>query len=123
MAYEELVGYLSDRAGDALRVVCWYTSADWGTIYVRDDLDRARVEDRVDFVVHQLSGRRRSSRPPLADLGPEQAMVQVREDVVIIRFATDSGGILVSLDAAVARDLHAFVVECAEQLESGALAV
>jgi hypothetical protein len=118
MPVDELIAYLRDRAGDALRVVSWYAEDDWGTLYVRDDLDRREVAARVDYVAHQLSDRVGDAADhPLAAMGREQAMVQVREDAVVIRFAIERGaGLLVSLDAVVARDLHGFVVECSELL-------
>lgn len=124
MPLEELLEYLQTRAGDALRVISWYSDDDWGTLFVRDDLDRDNVEDRVDYSSHQLSNRRRSWRgDPLAELGDEQAMVQVREKAVIIHFPMEGeGGIFVSLDTDVARDLHGFVVDCAEKLAGGDLA-
>lgn len=44
-------------------------------------------------------------------------MVQVREDVVIIRFPLEANrGLIVSLDAEVASDLHGFVIECSRRL-------
>lgn len=123
MPVDDLVDYLQYRADDALRVISWYSDDDWGTLYVRDDLDRVEVEERIDFVATKLStpGRNREEHP-LAPLGEEQAMVQVRENAVIIRFSMEEeGGILVSLDTEVARDLHGFVVECSEKLQGAEL--
>lgn len=122
MPLDELLEYLQDRAGDALRVIGWYSDDDWGTLFVRDDLDRDAVQNRLDYIAHQLSNRRGSKGDPLAPLGDEQAMVQVRERAVVIRFPmAGEGGILVSLDTTAARNLHEFVVDCAERLHGGEL--
>lgn len=114
---DEFLELLERRAGRSLRVVSWYDETDHGIWYVREDLDRAIVEDRMAFLSERLVDGGPVLEPSLEALGPEQAMVQIREQAVILRFPMgDRQGIVVSLDIEAARNLHSFVVECAERL-------
>lgn len=122
---KEFTEYLRERAGDSLRVISWYSDQSWGTLYVRDDLDRDVIERRVEFVSNvSLSENSTVETDPLGELGEQQAMVQVRQKAVIIRFPMNGrGGLFVSLDAEVARDLHKFVLECSERFRSGTVSI
>lgn len=118
MASDQFVDYLEDQAGPALRVVTWYAEDDYGGLYIRGDLDREAVIDRVRFLSERLI---RADGPiegsPLEALGEQQAMVQVRENVVILRFPLEkTKGIVVSMDVDAARDLHGFVLGCHDLL-------
>jgi hypothetical protein len=119
MAIDELVDYVKDRAGGTLRVVNWYTEDDYGTLYIREDLDPEEVEKRVRAVSDRLTTVPTSeTNEPLDALGDKKATVQVRENVVILHFPTDKEeGILVSLEDDAARDLHRFVKECVDRLD------
>lgn len=123
MTVDALLDYLREEAGSALRVVIWYTADDFGGLYVRDDLDREAVVDRARYLSERLTiGPDPLDGSPMESLGEERAMVQVREEAVIIRFpVTADRGLVVSLDVEAARDLHEFVTECTSRLEGAEL--
>ncbi|MFB6352763.1 MAG: hypothetical protein ABEJ92_01635 [Halobacteriales archaeon] len=118
MPLDEFLEYLKRRAGPALRVVMWYAGDDFGELYVRSDLPRDVIATRSRHLAETLTAASDgSAESPLDELGEEAAMVQVRTEVVIIRFPLDGDrGIMASLDASVAKDLHEFVVTCSEKL-------
>lgn len=114
---EAFIDFLEQRAGPALRAVSWYDGDDSGIWYVRDDLDADVVEARLTELTERIIAGRTAGSSTLDDLGPEQAMVQLRTKAVILRFPTgEAQGIVVSLDVDAARNLHSFVVECSERL-------
>lgn len=119
MTAEQFLEYLQSQAGPALRVVSWYDADDCGDLYVRDDLDRQAVIERVSFLSERLQ---RGSGPiegsPLEALGDEWATVQVRDKAIILRFPLGrTQGLLVSIDVEAARNLHGFVMGCYDRLE------
>lgn len=119
MPIDEFVEFLEDQAGSSLRVVTWYAEDDFGGLYLRSDLDREAVVERVRHLSERLM---RADAPiegsPLEELGEEEATVQVREHAVILRFPLDgTEGLIVSLDVDAARDLHGFVLDCHERLD------
>lgn len=100
MTVDSFVAYLEDQAGSALRVVTWYAGDDFGGLYVREDLDRLAVIERVRFLWERLQ---RAEGPiegsPLEALGEERAMVQVRDEVIILRFPLERNqGLVASID-------------------------
>lgn len=123
MAIDAFIDHLRDRTGGSLRVVSWYTADDFGALYSRSDLDQEAVKERVRVLSERLiHGERETGSNPLGALGREQAMVQVREEVVILRFPLENdGGLVAILDVDVASDLHSFVVDCTTMLEGAAL--
>lgn len=124
MSVDRFVDHLQDRAGEALRVVAWYTEDSSGGLYIRPDLDRPAVKERMRYLADRLHDRDADRENPLTELGDEEAMVQVREDVVILRFPLDrETGLVVSMNVDVATDLHSFVIECAGLLDGVSLSV
>lgn len=120
---DAFMDHLREEAGSALRVVSWYAADDFGGLYVRDDLDREAVVERTRFLAERLMGRPPNARgSPMEELGQERAMVQVREQAVILRFPVEADrGLVVTLDVDAARDLHRFVTTCSERLEGADL--
>lgn len=123
MTVDAFMDHLREEAGSALRVVSWYAADDFGGLYVRDDLDREAVVERTRYLAQRLTGRPDAARgSPLENLGEERAMVQVREEAVILRFPVAADrGLVVTLDVDAARDLHRFVMACSERLEDAEL--
>lgn len=119
MAVDDFLDHLQRQAGEALRVATWYTAEDFGMIYTRADLDREAVYRRAQSLSNRLMATDGHDQTNFMDeLGEELAMVQVREDAVIVRFPLrNQKGVVVSMDIDVATDLHSFISECAEMLE------
>lgn len=117
--FPDLLDYLQDRAGSALRVVSRYTPSGYEIHFLRDDLDPEAVEDRIESLSGRVTPTDTPQDEPLTELGEELAMVQLRDEAVIVRFPLDEPGrLFVSMDVEVARNLHGFTVECAELLAS-----
>lgn len=123
MTVDAFLDNLREEAGSSLRVVSWYAADEFGGLYVRDDLDREAVVERTRFLAERLTGQPDdTSDTPLEALGEERAMVQVRGEAVILRFPVEvDRGLVVTLDADAARDLHRFVSTCSERLADAEL--
>ncbi|MFB6154691.1 MAG: hypothetical protein ABEJ22_02275 [Haloferacaceae archaeon] len=112
----ELVSFLDRRAGDGLRVVAEYDDSGFSLVYVRDDIEREEVSAVAEEVYRNLwhSGGEHS----LVDdrLGRLTASVQLRERAVTIALRREDGGVFVSMERSVARNLDLFTQQCLEVL-------
>lgn len=121
MTHESVVRYVRERAGDSLRVIAEYDRDGYEMAYLRDDLDREKVERRASVLHGYLSGSDRSEPDEVTTaLGDPYASVQLRESAVIVNLVTeDRAGVLVSMETSVCRDLHGFVDECLARVDGG----
>lgn len=117
---EQLVQYLESRAGQSLRAVGRYGTDECTLDYLRDDLPRDRTRERLDAIRANITW---TWNPPddssLAELGPKQASLQVREEVVVLHLLLeDKQGVLIGLEPEAARDLVSFITDCIDQVDS-----
>lgn len=116
---DRFVAFLTERTGDSLRAVRLYTSDSHRSLYARDDV-RERLADRD---IDRFVTRAREELDEHADgtwwftAGDLEATVRVFRELVLVNLlVSEEHGILVSLDATVASQLHAFVHDCQEWL-------
>lgn len=116
---EELTALCKRRAGDSLRGVFTYSGTDAEVVYARPDT-RDHYRDgglelfrQAAWEVHEALSADGDPQP----LGEYRATVHTFRDGFALQFRADeTGGVVVSLDAAVGSNLHSFLMECEERL-------
>lgn len=115
---DELRTFLTDRAGELLRVLMTYDGAGFEVHHRRADLDRDRIEARAREVHRNLTTAGSDSGSPLdAELGALHASLQVRSEVVIVHLPlAGERGVVVSLEPDAGSDLTSFLRACLRRL-------
>jgi hypothetical protein len=116
----ELIDYLESRAGDSLRAVGRYSGETCSLEYVRDDLPREKIRDRLETIQTNLTW---SWNPPegsaLEELGPKSASLQVREAAVVLHLPVEERkGIIIGLEPGAASDLTSFITDCMRYVDN-----
>lgn len=115
----QLVPFLEDRAGDALRFVAEYNSVGYEIVYLNDKLDQTCVNERLGTIYSNLSGVKDESidqHTMQSELGTRYATLQMHDRAVIINVPLEERGVLISLDPEVTRNISNFVVQCRQRL-------
>jgi len=120
--YQGFVRLVEEQAGENFRSAFRYDEDDWSALYVRDDLATADLQQ----VVPGLARRAREAEPLVREqdyegLGPQRASISLHSEAVLIHFREgEAGGVIVTLDKDVARNLADFVARCEDILEASA---
>lgn len=118
---ESFVRFVRQQASETLRLVIIFSENDYSTPYARDDLQEGYSVDDIDEVVGKSRRVTQLQSPSAASdaTGEIQCHVVCYEDVVSVIFPKHQGrGIMLSLDAAAAAQLHQFATNCREFLSN-----
>ena len=108
----EFVTYLQDRVGDSLRAVGRYNADGVELGYVRDDLSKSAVTERLETVANNITDTW-SNETPLEALGRAYTSLQIREKAIILHISRSPGsGVIFAVEPEIGRDLRDFVVAC-----------
>ena len=112
---EELVAFLKQRAGDALRGVAHYYEDGYELLYVRDDVAHRYTDDHFE----QLFGTIREEmseqtvQESAYNLGTLHCTMRLFDDGIVLNFSQgERVGTSVSLDPEAASNLTTFTYEC-----------
>lgn len=116
----QLHSHLEERVGDALRSIVSYDAETQYVVYLRDDaqqkISSEQAEGQIDYFREREGINEARERLGL-DTGL-QCTVHCWPDRTGLHLPhTPHSGTLVTVDTAVASDLHAFVAECTEILD------
>jgi hypothetical protein len=113
--YSDLIRMIHDHVDGLFRAAFSYTAAGWEAEYIREDLQTRELRENIPMILERVRGNRTMiDSGDYRKLGEARATVELYDNGVLIHFRnSDSGGILVSLEAEAARDLAGFVDECA----------
>lgn len=110
-----LVGFAADAAGEHLRAVAAYTddgAERWA--YRHPRYEGQYTEGTLEAVANVLrdDGHQRSREEWAFLSGEQRASVRVFPNVITVHLRKPDGGVLLTLDTAVAANLAAFVADC-----------
>jgi hypothetical protein len=114
----ELVSVVKRQAGSHLRAIAEFDGIQSTLHFVRDDIDEAQIETRLELFHDINTWSWSPSEDKLAEeLGPKRASLQLRQQAVIIHLPTGTDqGILIGLEPEAATDLTAFLKQCVEHI-------
>jgi hypothetical protein len=114
---DELVAFVEERAGEALRVIAEIEQPDYTVHHRRDDLRRDAVVERMN----RIHGERTvawnmGTGDALAGVGEKRASVEIREEAVIVHLLVENGRrYVLEFEHSAARNLTSFLGECFER--------
>lgn len=119
MPQTRLVDFLQDRAGNYLRAVGWYEKKTVELGYLRRDLSRDVMQQRLEEVHEHITW---SWNPPesatIQGLGAKRASLQVREQAVILHLPINTEkGVVVGLEPEAAGHLTTFIGDCLDYVD------
>lgn len=114
-----LVSFVQRRAGESLRAIAEYETADLDLLYYRDDLPKTEITERVDTIHDNITWAwNPGDEEVVSKLGAKRATVQVREEAVVIHLLKGvNHGYLIGLEPGAARNLTTFLGECLDRIE------
>lgn len=119
---DAFVAFLQRRAGDSLRAVRLYSPDGHRSLYARQGVRERYSAESIDAIVAHARdelGEKTDGRWSFMP-GPFEATVHVFDGAVLVNLPLhDEGGVLVSLDADAARQLHDFVHACTAWVTPG----
>ena len=114
---DELTSFLRDSTGESLRVVCRYDAEDHEVLYVRSNLRRETLDAEIAQVVDRLRNESRAREQRAFPYDELNGTVRSFDEAVVMHFPLPrERGVVVTLDADVARQLNEFMRECIERL-------
>ena len=119
-AHHQLRSHLEDRVGDALRSIVSYDAETQHVVYLRDDAQERISSEQAEGLIDYLREREgvQEARERLGLDTGLQCTVHCWPNRTGLHFPHEhQSGTLITLDTAVANDLHTFVAECIEILE------
>ena len=119
-AHQQLCSHLEDRLGDGLRSIVYYDAKTQHVIYLRDDAQEKISSEQAEGLIEYLREREdvQEARERLGLDADLQCAVHCWPDRTGLHFPhTPQSGTLITVDTAVASDLHTFVEECTWILE------
>lgn len=119
--YEQLVNFLQDRAGPALRVVFQYDSAgeEYEILYIRKDIEKkySETELRDHFDTFRRDAHLAGIQETKLGTGDHHCSIRLFDETLIFNFTLGSRyNTIISLDPTVGRDLLGFVTEAMAEL-------
>lgn len=118
--HHQLRSHLEDQVGDALRSIVSYDAETQHVVYLRDDAQENISGDQAEGLIDYLREREgiQEARERLGLDTGLQCTVHCWPNRIGLHFPQSSqAGTLVTVDTAVARDLHGFVTGCTEILK------
>ena len=114
-----MIEFLESRAGDSLRVVGRYNGETCTLEYVREDLPREEIRDRVDALRANITWSwNPPGHPTVEKLGTKQASLQVRKKAVILHLPLgEERGVLIGLEPEASRNLTTFITDCMSHVD------
>ena len=114
---DELASFLRDSTGESLRVVCRYDADDREVLHVRPDLRHGTFDAEIARVVDHLRNESRAREQREFPYNELNGTVRSFDEAVVMHFPLPrERGVVVALDADVARQLNEFMRECIERL-------
>lgn len=119
--HEQLVNFLKDRAGPALRVVFQYDSSgeDYEILYMRDNIEKkySEAELRDHFDTFRRDAYLAGVQETKLGTGGHHCSIRIFDETLIFNFTMGSRyNTIVSLDPSVGRDLLGFVTDAMAEL-------
>lgn len=119
MGTDNLQAYLQDRLEDRFRGMVKYDSAGMSIEYLRDDLEKKRIQSQFDRMIRRLKPEASSAEQNAFPLGDLHATLRYFDDAIVLHLPTSQrGGVIVSLEPDVARQFNSFVNSCLQELQS-----
>lgn len=118
-ASRQLVEFLQDQAGSALRSAAHYDTDGYEFLYLRDDVADQYTKDELRVVFETLSNEHATAteQQQVLHLGQHCCSVQVYDEGIMLNFAqTDTVRTLITLDPEAGRNLMTFIKNCLDQL-------
>lgn len=115
-----LRSHLEDRVGDALRSIVYYDEEIQRVVYIRDDAQEQITSRQAEALIDYLREREdvQEARKRLGFDDELQCTVHCWSNRTGLHFPhAPRSGTLVTVDTAVASELHSFVEECTAILE------
>jgi len=119
MSGADLVQYLRDRVGNALRGVIRYHQGTSDVLYLRDDVREVRLQSQIDRMLSRLEPESHSAEEEAFPFGDLYVTVRRFEKAIIMHFPTGNNrGVAVSLEPETAHNLNTFTTECLQQIHN-----
>lgn len=111
-----LVRFLKHRAGNYLRGALTYSDDGYEMLYLREDLQRVRLESEVDSIVTRLSEGSKETEEEAFPFGEFHGSVRCFDEATLLHFPLNGAGVAVSLDPGATTDLNTFAGQCLDQI-------
>lgn len=118
---DQLVEFLREKAGPALRVVARYDGDSYEFRFVRDDIESQYSREELRQHVESFRIDENVAKALERDLiaGDHHCSIRIFDETVILNFTQGAGlGTIISLDPTAGRDLLAFITEALRVLDS-----
>lgn len=116
---DALVGFVEERAGDALRVIAEVEQTEYAVHYRRDDLRPDQVIERLDRIHDERTTTwSQGSDDGLPGVGEKRGSVEIRDEAVILHLLVKpERRYVIEFEHSAARNLTSFLGKCFEHTE------
>jgi hypothetical protein len=114
--HHPLVGFARRKTGHGLRSVVRAAPAETELLYVREDLSRQTVRNRLDEIGAAVEGRPRNETA-VATFGRVQASIQLREAGTLVILRRGDTTVFLTVEPYASRNLGSFVTQCRRILD------
>jgi len=113
-----LVNFLEDQAGEYLRGAIHYSTDEYVSLYMRDDVDALysseEIQKLAEYYRQENQGRAGGEQ---FELGTNHCTVNFYDDAILFHFSQgDEIGTVITLEPEADRNIVEFITECLRQL-------
>ena len=119
MGTDNLQAFLQNRLNTSFRGMIKYDSTGKQIIYLRDDINRQRLERHCDRMIQRMKPEVSPAEKEAFPVGDLHATLRYFDEAIILHLPTSQqGGVIVSLEPDVGRQFNCFVNSCLQELHS-----